>query len=35
MFEKAPSAAAVLQEKNTSTQVQDEFLELLLWGHAR
>lgn len=24
-----------VQEKNTSTQVQDEFLELLLWGHAR
>ncbi|XP_026878446.2 anaphase-promoting complex subunit 4 [Electrophorus electricus] len=23
-----------VQEKNTSTQVQDEFLELLLWGHA-
>ncbi|XP_076873662.1 anaphase-promoting complex subunit 4 [Brachyhypopomus gauderio] len=22
-----------VQEKNTSTQVQDEFLELLLWGH--
>lgn len=24
-----------LQEKNTSTQVQDEFLELLLWGQSR
>uniref|UniRef100_A0A8B9KY54 Anaphase-promoting complex subunit 4 n=1 Tax=Astyanax mexicanus TaxID=7994 RepID=A0A8B9KY54_ASTMX len=24
-----------VQEKNTNTQVQDEFLELLLWGHAR
>uniref|UniRef100_A0A8B9KSG9 Anaphase-promoting complex subunit 4 n=1 Tax=Astyanax mexicanus TaxID=7994 RepID=A0A8B9KSG9_ASTMX len=23
-----------VQEKNTNTQVQDEFLELLLWGHA-
>lgn len=25
----------LLQEKNTSTQVQDEFLELLLWGQSR
>lgn len=24
-----------VQEKNTSTQVQDEFLELLLWGQSR
>ncbi|CAB1324144.1 unnamed protein product [Coregonus sp. 'balchen'] len=34
MARKFTHISTLLQEKNTSTQVQDEFLELLLWGQS-